>query len=160
VWGPLMVGGGYYVITGKLSGDVFLDSVPYGLGVASILIGKHIDQRSFDTSQQQRTLPVVLGERRARRFNQAVVAGMYVVIAVAIAVGALTPFAAVVLVAAPRAVHALRVMARPAPSSPPPGYLGWPLWYHRVCLVHNRAFGWLLLAGLAIGAIWPAARIG
>ncbi|HEY3629401.1 MAG TPA: prenyltransferase [Jatrophihabitantaceae bacterium] len=160
VWGPLMVGGGYYVITGKLSGDVFLDSVPYGLGVASILIGKHIDQRSFDTSQQQRTLPVVLGERRARRFNQAVVAGMYAVIAVAIAVGALTPFAAVVLVAAPRAVHALRVMARPAPSSPPPGYLGWPLWYHRVCLVHNRAFGWLLLAGLAIGAIWPAARIG
>ena len=160
VWGPLMVGGGYYVITGHLSGDVFLASVPYGLGVASILIGKHIDQRAFDTSQQQRTLPVVLGERRARRFNQVVVAGMYVVIAVAIAVGALTPFAAVVLVAAPRAVRALRVMARPAPSSPPPGYVGWPLWYHRVCLVHNRAFGWLLLAGLAIGAIWPASRIG
>jgi len=29
-----------------------------------------------------------------------------------------------------------------------------------VCLVHNRAFGWLLLAGLAIGAIWPASRLG
>jgi 1,4-dihydroxy-2-naphthoate octaprenyltransferase len=57
-------------------------------------------------------------------------------------------------------VRALRVRSRPAPSSPPPGYLGWPLCYHRVCLVHNRAFGWLLLAGLAIGAIWPASRIG
>lgn len=160
VWGPLMIGGGYYVITGHLSGDVFLASVPYGLGVSSILIGKHIDQRAFDTSQQQRTLPVVLGERRARMLNQAVVAGMYVVIAVAIGVGALTPFAAAVLVAAPRGLRALRVMARPAPDGPPPGYVGWPLWYHRVCLLHNRAFGWLLLAGLAVGAIWPASRIG
>jgi 1,4-dihydroxy-2-naphthoate polyprenyltransferase len=160
VWGPLMIGGGYYVITGQLSGDVFLDSVPYGLGVASILIGKHIDQRAFDTSQHQRTLPVVLGERQARWLNQCAVAAMYVVTAVAIGVGAMTPFAAVVLVAGPRAVRALRVMARPAPDSPPPGYIGWPLWYHRVCLVHNRAFGWLLLAGLAIGVIWPAARIG
>jgi 1,4-dihydroxy-2-naphthoate polyprenyltransferase len=155
VWGPLMIGGGYYVITGRLSGDAFLASVPYGLGVASILIGKHIDQRGFDTAQHQRTLPVLLGERRARALNRAVVIGMYAVAAVAVAVGALSPFIAVVLLAVPRALHALRVMAHPAPHGPPPGYVGWPLWYHRVCLVHNRAFGWLLLAGLGLGAIWP-----
>jgi 1,4-dihydroxy-2-naphthoate octaprenyltransferase len=160
VWGPLMIGGGYYVITGRLSGDVFLDSVPYGLGVASILIGKHIDQRAFDTSQEQRTLPVLLGERNARLLNRLVLVAMYAVTAVAVAVGAMTPFAAVVVVAGPRALRALRVMSDPAPDAPPPGYVGWPLWYHRVCLVHNRAFGWLLLAGLAIGAIWPATRIG
>ncbi|HEY3717636.1 MAG TPA: prenyltransferase [Jatrophihabitantaceae bacterium] len=160
VWGPLMIGGGYYVITGRLSGDVFLDSVPYGLGVASILIGKHIDQRAFDTSQAQRTLPVLLGERNARLLNRLVLVAMYAVTAVAVAVGAMTPFAAVVLVAGPRALRALRVLSDPAPDAPPPGYVGWPLWYHRVCLVHNRAFGWLLLAGLAIGAIWPATRIG
>jgi len=100
VWGPLMIGGGYYVIA------------------------------------------------------------MYAVTAVAIAVGATTPFTVVVLVAGPRALRALRVMSRPAPDVAPPGYVGWPPWYHRVCLVHNRAFGWLLLAGLAIGSIWPATRIG
>ena len=61
-----MIGGGYYVITGHCSGAAFLASVPYGLGVMSILIGKHIDQRGFDTSQHQRTLPVLLGERGAR----------------------------------------------------------------------------------------------
>ena len=70
-----MIWGGYYVITGVLSGLVLLASVPYGLGVASILVGKHIDQRGFDTSQHQRTLPVLLGETRARRLNQAVVVG-------------------------------------------------------------------------------------
>jgi 1,4-dihydroxy-2-naphthoate octaprenyltransferase len=160
VWGPLMIGGGDYVITGHWSGDAFIASIPYGLGVASILIGKHIDQRGFDTSQDQRTLPVLLGEKRARWLNQSVLALMYLGTAVAVALGALSPFAAVVLIAAPRALRALRVMAQPTPDAPPAGYVGWPLWYHRVCLVHNRAFGWLLILGLAAGAIWPGSRIG
>jgi 1,4-dihydroxy-2-naphthoate octaprenyltransferase len=160
VWGPLMIGGGYYVITGQLSGEAFLVSVPIGLGVASILIGKHIDQRAFDTSQHQRTLPVLLGERGARLLNQVAVAAMYVVTAVAMAVGSLTVFALVVVLAAPRALRALRVMSRPAPSAPPAGYVGWPLWYHRVCLFHHRAFGWLFIIGLATGATFPDVRIG
>jgi hypothetical protein len=28
-----------------------------------------------------------------------------------------------------------------------------------VCLVHNRAFGWLYLLGLAAGAAFPASRL-
>jgi 1,4-dihydroxy-2-naphthoate octaprenyltransferase len=160
VWGPLMIGGGYYVITGHWSGLAFLASVPYGLGVMSILVGKHIDQRQFDTGQHQRTLPVLLGEKTARLMNEVVVAGMYLATVIAIAVGSLTPFALVIVVAAPRAIHALRVMAHAAPTEPPAGYVGWPLWYHRVCLVHNRAFGWLFILGLAAGAIFPHVRIG
>ncbi len=78
VWGPLMVGGGYFVITGRLSGPVFLASVPYGLGVMSILVGKHIDQAGFDRAHGQRTLPVVLGDGRARALNRAVIVAMYV----------------------------------------------------------------------------------
>jgi 1,4-dihydroxy-2-naphthoate polyprenyltransferase len=157
VWGPLMIAGGYFVITGHWSGAAWAASVPPGLGVMSILVGKHIDQRSFDTDHHQRTLPVLLGERTARRMNQTAVAGMYVVSLVAVLAGALTPFVALVLVAAPRAWKALQVMGRPAPVEPPAGYVGWPLWYHRVCLVHNRAFGWLYIAGLALGAAFPHA---
>ena len=44
VWGPLMVGGGYAMISGHLSAGAFLASVPYGLGVMSILVGKHIEK--------------------------------------------------------------------------------------------------------------------
>jgi 1,4-dihydroxy-2-naphthoate octaprenyltransferase len=160
VWGPLMIGGGYFVITGRWSGDAFLVSLPYGLGVASILIGKHIDQRGFDDSQHQRTLPVLLGAHAARLLTSTVLVLMYVLTGVAIGVGALSPLALVVLLSVPRAARALGVLARPAPEGPPPGYVGWPLWYHRVCLVHNRAFGWLLILGLALGAIWPSLRIG
>ncbi len=153
VWGPLMVAGGYYVITGRFSGAALLASIPYGLGVMSILVGKHIDQREFDERKHQRTLPVVLGEASARTFNRGAVILMYVVIVAGVITRMLTPFALIVLIAAPRALRAVRVMSAPRPSEPPAGYLGWPLWYHRVCLVHNRAFGWLYILGLAVGAV-------
>lgn len=155
VWGPLMVAGGYYVITGHYSSTALLASIPYGLGVMSILVGKHIDQREFDERKHQRTLPVVLGERWARLMNRASVIAMYLVIGLGIALGTLTPFALVVAFALPRAIRAVRVMSAPRPAEPPQGYVGWPLWYHRVCLIHNRAFGWLYILGLALGAAIP-----
>lgn len=159
VWGPLMVAGGYYVVTGVGSGAALLGSVPYGLGVMSILVGKHIDQRDFDRAKGQHTLPVLLGEARTRLLNRAALIGMYVVIAAGVAVGYLSPLTLLVVLALPRAVRAVRVMSAPAPAEPPPGYVGWPLWYHRVCLVHNRAFGWLYVLGLALGAIVPGWRL-
>ena len=155
-----MIGGGYFVITGHWSGVAFAASVPPGLGVMSILVGKHVDQREFDTGQSQRTLPVLLGERGARAFNEVSLVAMYAVTALLVGLGDLSPFTLLIVLAAPRAVHALRVMSRPAPGEPPTGYVGWPLWYHRVCLVHNRAFGWLYIAGLVIGAVVPHVRIG
>ncbi len=159
VWGPLMVAGGFWMIAGRPSAAALVASIPYGLGVMSILVGKHIDQRLFDARHHQRTLPVVLGEASARRLNRASVVAMYVVVAAGIVAGALTPFALLVALALPRAVRAVRVMSEAAPAGPPPGYIGWPLWYHRVCLVHNRALGWLYVLGLALGALFPAIRL-
>ncbi len=156
VWGPLMVGGGYYVITGTISGAAFAASVPYGLGVMSILVGKHIDQLDFDRGAHQRTLPVVLGPGGARRLDQAAIAAMYAVIAVLVGLGVITPFALIAFVALPRAVRAVGVLHRPRPDEPPEGYVGWPLWYHRLCLLHNRVFGWAFIVGLAVGAAVPS----
>ena len=48
----------------------------------SILVGKLIDQMDFDRSQRQRTLPVVLGQARARTLDRSVVVGMYAIVAV------------------------------------------------------------------------------
>lgn len=158
VWGPLMVGGGYAVIAGHISVDALYISIPYGLGVMSILIGKHIDQYDFDHGKEIRTLPVLIGTRTARGLNVTAVVLMYAVVATLIALGRLTPFAAVILIALPRAVRALTTLSRARPTEAPAGYVGWPLWYHRVCLMHNRLFGWLYIIGLAIGAIWPHLR--
>jgi 1,4-dihydroxy-2-naphthoate octaprenyltransferase len=159
VWGPLMVGGGYAVIAGHVSAGAFYASIPYGLGVMSILTGKHIDQMDFDAGKRIRTLPVLLGERAARGLNVATLVLMYVVTAALIALGQLTAFAAIVLISLPRGVRAVSVMSRPRPATAPESYVGWPLWYHRVCLVHNRLFGWLYILGLAAGAAWPTVRV-
>ena len=159
VWGPLMVGGGYAVITGQVASAALYASIPYGLGVMSILTGKHIDQMAFDAGKGNRTLPVLLGERAARGVNRAAIVLMYAFIAALIAFGRLTPFAAIVVLALPRAVRALSVMSGPRPAMPPAGYVGWPLWYHRACLEHNRRFGWLYILGLAGGVFWPEVRL-
>jgi 1,4-dihydroxy-2-naphthoate polyprenyltransferase len=159
VWGPLMVGGGHAVITGQVSSAALYASIPYGLGVMSILTGKHIDQMAFDESKGNRTLPVLVGERGARAVNRTAIVLMYACIMALIAFGKLTPFAAAVAFALPRAVRAVSVMSHPRPAAPPAGYVGWPLWYHRVCLEHNRRFGWLYILGLAGGALWPEVRL-
>lgn len=159
VWGPLMIGGAYAMITGHVSDTALYASIPYGLGVMSILVGKHIDQLEFDARQGNRTLPVLLGERAARRLDIAIVMLMYGVALALVALGRLSIFTLALAVAVPRAWRALAVLSRPRPVEPPAGYVGWPLWDHRVCLEHGRLFGWLYITGLAAGAIWPGARI-
>jgi 1,4-dihydroxy-2-naphthoate octaprenyltransferase len=154
VWGPLMIGGGFTMITGQLSSDVLFASVPYGLGVMTILNGKHIDQISFDSRRHIRTLPVLIGERAARVLNIIALTAIYGIVAALIAVGRLTLFAAAIVIALPQAVHAIKVMSRDRPAVPPLDYVGWPLWYHRACLEHNRVFGWTYIGGLAAAAIW------
>jgi 1,4-dihydroxy-2-naphthoate octaprenyltransferase len=154
VWGPLMVGGGFAMIAGHLSADAMLAALPYGLGVMTILMGKHIDQIDFDSRKGIRTLPVLIGERAARALIIAAICAIYAIVAVLIGLGRLTPFAAAIMLALPRAVHAVRIMSRPRPPSPPDGYVGWPLWYHRACLAHSRVLGWAYIGGLAAGAFW------
>jgi len=158
VWGPLMVGGGYAMIAGHVSSTAFLAAVPYGLGVMSILVGKHIDQLEFDAARGTRTLPVVIGERAARSLSAAAIVLIYAAIAALIAGGRLTPFSALAALGLPRAIRALQILSRPRPAAAPAGYVGWPLWYHRACLLHHRAFGWAYLAGLAAGVVSSAWR--
>jgi 1,4-dihydroxy-2-naphthoate polyprenyltransferase len=137
-----------------LSSDVLLASVPYGLGVMTILNGKHIDQISFDSHRHIHTLPVLIGAPAARMLNIVALIAIYGVVAALIASGRLTPFAAAIVIALPQAVHAIKIMSRERPAVPPLDYVGWPLWYHRVCLEHNRVFGWTYIGGLAAAAIW------
>lgn len=154
VWGPLMIGGGFAMIAGQLSADAMFASLPYGLAVMTILTGKHIDQMGFDSGRGIRTLPVLIGERAARALNLAAIVAIYGIVAILIGVGRLTPFAAVIILAVPRAAHAVKIMSQPRPAAPPDGYIGWPLWYHRACLAHSRVLGWAYIGGLAAGVVW------
>ncbi len=152
VWGPLMVGGTYFSATGSITWQVLLASVPYGLLCTTVLMGKHIDKIPFDAPLGIRTLPVLLGDRRARAVTLGLMVAFYVLVGVAVLVGAMPWPALAVVLALPRLRKVWPRFRRPPPSEPPAGFPVWPLWYAALAWVHVRQAGALLVLGLAVGA--------
>ena len=152
VWGPLMVCGTYYSAVGSVGWEVLLASLPYGLLCTTVLMGKHIDKIPYDAPLGIRTVPVILGEARARVLTLAMMVGFYVLVAVAVAARAMPWEVAVIVLALPRLVKVWPYFRKPPPPEPPPNFPVWPLWYAALAWVHVRQAGALLVVGLAIGA--------
>jgi 1,4-dihydroxy-2-naphthoate polyprenyltransferase len=150
VWGPLMVAGTYYSAVGTVPWEVWAASIPYGLLCTALLMGKHIDKLPWDEPAGVRTLPVVLGEPRARAVTQALMAGFYVAVAACVAIGALPWPTLAVVGALPLLRRAVRALRRPRPERPPSWFPVWPLWFAAFAFVHTRRAGGLLVAGLAV----------
>jgi 1,4-dihydroxy-2-naphthoate polyprenyltransferase len=153
VWGPLMIGGGYFVITGEWDWRVFVASLPYALGATSVIFGKHIDKYDADKTKHIRTLPVLLGESVSRYTVIAMMLAQYLFVGYLVVTGYFNVTLLLVLLAAGALVRALRVYSRPRPVAPPPNYPGWPLWYVAFSFVHNRVFGLWFLVGLSADVI-------
>ncbi|MFA5895448.1 MAG: prenyltransferase [Thermoplasmata archaeon] len=154
-WGPLMVGGSYFVITGTLPWWVILASLPYALGTTGVLFGKHIDKIEDDTKKGIRTLPVILGEKRARAASVAIFVLMYV-LAVALAlVGILPWLVLLVFLSLKQASLAITVFRKPKPAGPPEGYPkeSWPLWFVGFAFLLNRNYGSLFMIALLLAVL-------
>jgi 1,4-dihydroxy-2-naphthoate polyprenyltransferase len=152
VWGPLMVCGTYYCAVGSVGWNVVLASLPYGLLCTTVLMGKHIDKIPYDEPLGIRTLPVLLGQARARTVTLGMMIGFYVLVVAAVLAGAMPWTALLVAVALPRLVKVWPHFRRPPPGEPPSAFPVWPLWYAALAWVHVRQAGGLLVVGLAIGA--------
>ena len=155
VWGPLMVAGTFFVATGQLPGWVWIASLPYAILVTTVLFGKHIDKIEADGRKGVRTLPVILGERRARLVAQVLMVAFYPIVVVAALVGWIGPWVALVLLGVPRLIEVVRTFGRPRPAEPPPDYPIWPLWFVSAAFVHTRRAGGLLVLGLVLNALLP-----
>ena len=155
VWGPLMIGGTYYVMAGELPLWVILASIPYALGVTTVLMGKHLDKLDFDRERRIRTLPMLLGEAAARRLTQLLSLAMYASV-VALVVWQRMPGLLLVAGALPLLLLVLRAYNAAKPQEPPDRYPGWPLWFVGFAFIHNRRFGGLFVVGLALQLIGEA----
>jgi 1,4-dihydroxy-2-naphthoate octaprenyltransferase len=125
--------------------------------VTAVLFGKHIDKIEADTLLGVRTLPVILGEARARVVGQWLMILFYPLTIAAVLAGWIGPWALLVLLAIPRLRGVLAVFRQPKPSAPPPGYADrvWPLWFVGYAFVHTRRAGGLLTLGLLLNALIP-----
>ena len=153
VWGPLMIGGTYFVTTGTLPAWVWVASIPYALVVTTVLIGKHVDKFEQDRARGIHTLPVLLGRERSLRLNQVLMAAFYVIVVALVVAGHLGAGVLLVAAALPRLMKVLRAYSEPKPATPPPGYRLWPLWFVSLAFYHNRLAGGLLVLGLAVNAL-------
>jgi 1,4-dihydroxy-2-naphthoate octaprenyltransferase len=156
-WGPLMIGGTYLVATGIVDTRVIVFSMPYALLVTSVLFGKHIDKIVPDTALGIRTLPVILGERLARRTGQALMILFYPLTLATVLAGWVGPWVLLAVLAIPELLRTLRFYNEPKPQSPPDWYpkRGWPLWFVGFAFRHTRLAGGLLTLGLLLNVVFP-----
>jgi 1,4-dihydroxy-2-naphthoate polyprenyltransferase len=159
VWGPLMIAGTYFVATGTLPGWVWVDSLPYAILVTTVLFGKHIDKISADTAKGIRTLPVILGETRARWVAQVLMIAFYPIVIGSALIGWIGPFVMIVILGVPLLLQVLRQFSVPRPETPPQSYVGWPLWFVGGAFIHTRRAGGLLILGLFLNAVLSGVRL-
>jgi len=154
VWGPLMIGGGYYVITGNWEWNVILASLPYALGVTSVIFGKHIDKFDMDKEKRIHTLPIILGERLSRYTALGMIFLQYLMLVYLVITGFFTPLMLIVFFSIPVLLQIVPLFRNPKPEEKPEDYPDvWPNYFVAGAFVHNRRFGMLFLLGLILNTI-------
>jgi len=156
VWGPLMIVGTYYSITGSLTPNVWWASLPYGLIVASVLIGKHIDKMDEDRKANIHSLPVVLGKKNAILLLKSTFILFYLLIFVLAFQKVVGLWILVTVLAGWRLRTVWLVLSLPKPKEKPENWPVWPLWYVAWSMYFNRAAGLLFIVGLILNI---AARV-
>jgi 1,4-dihydroxy-2-naphthoate octaprenyltransferase len=155
VWGPLMVGGTYYVMTGSWNWDVTWLSLLYALGPTSVLFGKHIDKLDLDRDKGVRTLPVILGEARARHWVIGMLLSQYLGCLALVLAGRAHWLLLVVFANLFVLKRLLDVFRAPKPAAQPEHFPDniWPLWFSAFAFDHTRKFTTLFVSSLLIGLL-------
>jgi len=154
VWGPLMIGGGYYVLAHQWNWNVVIASIPYVLGVTTVIFGKHIDKQKIDKEKRIFTVPVLIGEKISRYTVLAMMILPYLFTGYLIATKFFTPIMLIVLLAIPTFLQTYPALLKPKPETRPEGFPdgqgGWPLYFAPLAFRNNRAFGIWFMLGLIL----------
>lgn len=187
IWGPLITVGAYYVLANsnplKLAEHpvrwlkVWLASIPYGLAVTTVILGKHIDKMDKDAEKGVKTLAVLLGYEGAKVLMRTLIIGFYLSIAIFAIFKVLPIWSLIALLSLPYGIRFMRTLGEPTPSTPQEGFEMakdvipkdlkakydpnlpedafplWPLWYVVWGVWWTRIAGGLFFVGLLIGAI-------
>jgi 1,4-dihydroxy-2-naphthoate octaprenyltransferase len=154
VWGPLMIGGGYYVITGNWDWNVVIAGLPYALGVTGVIFGKHIDKFEMDKARRIHTLPVLLGEKTSRVVVVGMLVLQYLFTIYLVITRFFTPVLLIVLAALRAFARVYPIFRAPKPSEKPADFPDvWPNYFVAAAFYHNREFGILYLLGLIVDTV-------
>jgi len=156
IWGPLMIGGTYYVTAGTLpTPGMWLATIPFALIVTTVLIGKHIDKLDADKSKGIHTIPVLIGERASLWVNMGLMVAYYLVVVSLVLAGTLSVWVFLVVLAVPRLMRVLKIYREPKPAEAPENFPVWPLWFVAAAFYHNKLAGGLFILGLILNRFFP-----
>jgi 1,4-dihydroxy-2-naphthoate octaprenyltransferase len=153
VWGPLMIGGGHYILTQNWDWFVVVASLPYVLGVTTVIFGKHIDKLDMDREKGIHTLPVVIGEKASRYAVLGMMVVPYLITLYLVFARFFTPVMLIVFFAFPAFMKIYPIFMKPKPEEPPEGQIGWPLYFVGYAFYNNRRFGSLFMLGLFVDVL-------
>jgi 1,4-dihydroxy-2-naphthoate octaprenyltransferase len=155
VWGPLMIGGGYFVITGQLTQDVLLVAFPYALGTTGVIFGKHIDKLDMDRKKKIHTLPVLLGEKLSRFCLFLFSITPYLFVIAMVVFFNFSPILLIVFLAFKGLKISARESLKPPPEKTPDWFPKelWPHWYVAIAFYNNRQFAIFYVIGLFVDAL-------
>ena len=150
-----MIGGTAFVSSGEITNAIWFATLPYGLIVASVLVGKHIDKISSDKPLGVRSVPVLLGEKNSLVLNKFFFILFYLMIFALVYFKFTGPWILLTLLAAPRLRQTWKVYSEPKPLEAPEEWTVWPLWYVGWAMHFNRKAGELFIFGLILNILIP-----
>jgi 1,4-dihydroxy-2-naphthoate octaprenyltransferase len=144
VWGPLMVGGTYFVVTGVFALGPVLASVPIGLLVALVLLANNLRDIEYDSGVDVRTVAAKLGLARGLALYKTLLASVYAATLLLVLFRVLAPWSLLTLLTLPQARGLVRTFTERVPEVADPMTAQLTLHY-----------GLLLLLGEVLGALIP-----
>lgn len=147
VWGPLMVGGTYFVVSGEWNIASALIGTLYALAPTAVIFGKHIDKIEMDKSKGIYSLPVLLGEKKSRQVAQLIMLSQYALASYLYIRGYLSLSVLLLLFVLPTLFQTYKVFNQPRPTEMPEGFRHevWPLWFAPYAFQYTRRFSMFFL---------------
>lgn len=146
--GPLMVVGGYYVVTGEFGVQALIASAPIGFLVTAILHGNEWRDITDDARYGIGTLSTLLGRKIAYLGYISLVVGAYLALTIGVLIGALPTSTLLAMLSLPLLVRAIRASEL--------GAMGQQRAIAKIDLETaqlHATFGVLLVIGLALPAL-------
>lgn len=120
VWGPLMVAGTHYVLSGVLSVRAVLASLPLGVLVAAVLFANNLRDMRYDCEVGLRTLAVLVGLERGLRLYKCFIASAYILSTLLVLLRVLSPWSLLVLLTVPKAASIVKLFEKRVPAAADP----------------------------------------
>jgi 1,4-dihydroxy-2-naphthoate polyprenyltransferase len=144
MWGPLMFEGAYAVQRQALGLKALYLSIPFGILVALVILANNIRDIGYDSRQGIHTLAIRLGEQPSLTLYAGLILTAFLAVILYVVLGLVTPWALMVLLAAPKAIALLRMFKMQVPEAA-----------DAITAQLNTIFGLLLIVGLILGRVFP-----